>query len=115
MITLLEKQDYGRVRALFSEWYSRLVTVAVLEGRCPGRVYVYDAQNPRSALLWDHDEGELYLAGAADHAEFNRAVNATIRGPIRAEAQANLPDLSEYTLYGQEDWQNQIDETGEVF
>jgi hypothetical protein len=70
VITELLKQDYGRVRALFGEWHSRLVTVAVLEGRCPGRVYVDDVRNPRSALLWDHIEGELYLAGAATNEAF---------------------------------------------
>jgi len=106
VITELESQDYGRVRALYNEWHSRLVTVAVLEGRCPGRVYVDDVEHPRSALLWDHDEGELYLAGAPDNAAFNRAANELIRGQMRAEAQANLPDLSEFTLYGQGAWQD---------
>jgi GNAT superfamily N-acetyltransferase len=109
VITELAKQDYGRVRAQFNEWHSRLVTVAVLEGRCPGRVYVDDVKEPRSALLWDHDEGELYLAGAADNAAFNRAVNELIRGPIRSEAQTSLPDLSEFTVYGQGAWQGQIE------
>jgi GNAT superfamily N-acetyltransferase len=109
VITKLLNQDYGRVRALYGEWHSRLVTVAVLEGRCPGHVYVDDVQNPRSALLWDHDEGELYLAGAADQTAFNRAVNGLIRNQIRSEAQADLPNLSEYTLYGQGAWQEQIE------
>ena len=109
MITELECKDYGRVRALYGEWHSRLVTVAVLEGRCPGRVYADDVQNPRSALLWDHDEGELYLAGTADNAAFNRAINALIRGLVRSEAQTHLPDLSEFTVYGQGAWQDQIE------
>ena len=109
MITVLEQQDYGRVRALYGEWHSRLTTVAVLEGRCPGRVWVDDVERPRSALLWDHDEGELYPAGAADNVAFNRAVNELIRGPIRTEAQTNLPHLSEFTLYGQGAWQEQIE------
>jgi RimJ/RimL family protein N-acetyltransferase len=72
-------------------------------------VYVDDVQDPRSALLWDHDEGELYLAGAADNAAFHRAVNGLIRNEIRSEAQANLPDLSEFTLYVQGAWQDQIE------
>ena len=108
MITELARQDYGRVRALYTEWHSRLATVAVLDGRCPGRIYVDDVQNPRSALLWEQMEGELYMAGAAENAAFNRSTNALIRGPIRSEAQANLPHLSEFTLYGQKRWQDQV-------
>lgn len=109
MVTELTTQDYGRVRALYGEWHSRLATVAVLEGHCPGRVYVDDLQNPRSALLWEQMEGELYMAGAADNAAFNRAANALIRGQIRSEAQANLPGLSEFTLFGKEAWQDQVE------
>jgi RimJ/RimL family protein N-acetyltransferase len=109
VISELENQDYGRVRTLYGEWHSRLVTVAVLEGRCPGRVYVDDVRNPRSALLWDHVEGELYLAGAADNPAFNRAINTLIRNQIRTEAQESLPDLSECTLVGQRAWQEQIE------
>jgi RimJ/RimL family protein N-acetyltransferase len=110
MLTELTIEDYERVRPLFAEWRSRLVTCAVLEGRCPGQVYVDDAQNPRTALLWDHAEGELYLAGAAHNGAFNRAANDLIRGDIRSKAQAQLPHLSEYTLYAHQDaWGDQID------
>ena len=107
MVTKLLTKDVERSRpllhALFSEWRSRLVTVAVIEGRCPGSIYVDDVQNPRTALLWDHAEGELYLAGAAGNGAFNRAANDLIRSDIRSEAQANLPDLSEFTLYAHQD------------
>jgi RimJ/RimL family protein N-acetyltransferase len=72
-------------------------------------VYVDDALNPRSALLWDHDEGELYLAGAPDNETFTRAVNGLIRNQIRSEAQADLPHLSEFTLYAQGAWQDRVE------
>jgi RimJ/RimL family protein N-acetyltransferase len=110
MLTELTVQDYGRARRLFAEWHSRLVTVAVLEGRCPGQVYVDKARAPGTGLLWDHVEGELYLAGEAQHEAFNRAANGLIRGAIRAKAQTGLPHLSEFTLYADPGrWENQLE------
>ena len=109
MLTELSSEDLGPVRLLFAEWRSRLVTVAVLEGRCPGQVFVDDVHHPRTALLWDHAEGELYLAGEAHNEAFNRAANELIRGPIRSKAQAELTHLSEFTLYAHQDaWEGSL-------
>ena len=99
MLHELESQDYERARPLFARWRAYLVIFAVLDGTCPGQVYVDDREHPRTALLWDHAEGELYLAGEAHNEALNHALNTCIRDQIRPYAQAHLPDLSEYTLY----------------
>lgn len=99
MIYELEPQDYDRVRPLFAGWHLYLIVYAVIDGTCPGKIYVDDRENPRTALIWDHAEGELYLAGYARSERFNRALNDCIRHQIRSYAQAHLPDLLEYTLY----------------
>ena len=99
MICELEPEDCGKARPLFAKWRPYLVISAVIDGNCPGKVYVDVRDNPRTALLWDHAEGELYLAGYAHNEGFNRALNDCIRHQIRSYAQAHLPHLSEYTLY----------------
>jgi len=95
----LEPRGYHTVRPLFCAWRPYLVTAAVIEGRIPGKIYADHPRRPRSALLWDHAEGELYLAGCAGGEALNRALNDCIRRCIRPYAQAHLPDLSEFTLY----------------
>ena len=57
MLYELDPQDYERARPLFARWRAYLVIFAVLDGTCPGRVYVDDREHPRTALLWDHAEG----------------------------------------------------------
>jgi GNAT superfamily N-acetyltransferase len=110
VIYQLEPRDYEKVRPLYAAWRPYLVIFAVIEGRCPGHIYVDDRENPRTALLWDHAEGELYLAGEGRDAALGRPLNDCIRHRIRPHAGAHLPDLSEYTLYcDPAAWGNQID------
>jgi L-amino acid N-acyltransferase YncA len=115
----LESKDYERVRPLYAEWRPYLLIFAVIDGICPGKVYVDDREAPRTALVWDHSEGELYLAGGApgdigggerDHL-LSRALNDCIRHRIRSHAEAHLPDLSEYTLLCDSAiWGSQLDD-----
>ncbi len=110
MITELEPRAYEKVRPLFIKWRSQLVIFAVIEGKVPGRIYVDDADHPRTAFLWDHVEGEFYLAGYAHNEAFNQALNDCIRHRIRCEAQAQLPHLSEFTLYCDPDvWGSELE------
>jgi len=99
MMYQLEPKDYAQARPLFARWRSYLVIFAVIDGLCPGTVWVDDREHPRTALLWDHAEGELYLAGAAGRAGVTQALNDCLRQQVRPYAQAHLPHLSEYTLY----------------
>lgn len=118
MIYELEPKEYEQVRPLYADWWPYLVIFAVIEGRCPGQIYVDDLRAPRAALLWDHVEGELYLARSteggsrekvADDA-LARALNDCIRHRIRPYAEAHLPHLSEYTLYcDPAAWEGELD------
>jgi GNAT superfamily N-acetyltransferase len=110
MIVELEPRDYEQARPLFARWRPYLVIFAVIDGHCPGKIYVDQRDHPRAALLWDHAEGEFYLAGYTHNEGFNRALNDCIRHQIRPYAQAHLPHLSEYTLYCDPDvWGPQLD------
>jgi RimJ/RimL family protein N-acetyltransferase len=103
MMYRLDPGEYERVRPLYTAWRPYLAIFAVIDHTCPGRIYVDDLDDPQTAILWDHAEGELYLGGgepgAARDPSLARALNDCIRHRIRPYAEANLPDLSEYTLY----------------
>jgi len=110
MLYQLTPDKYEYARPLFTDWRPYLIIFAVINGDCPGTVYVDDRRHPETAFLWDHDEGEFYLAGRADNTAFNRALNACIRNQIRSHAQAHLAHLSEYTFYCDTDaWAPEID------
>ncbi len=82
MIRELKKRDYPRVRPLFEKLDWNLITHAVIEGTSPGKIYVDQDENPRTAFMCTV-EG-YYLAGAADNDEFNTALNKLIFGRLFA-------------------------------
>ena len=83
MITSIDKNDFGNVRALCEklEDFQPMCT-AVLEGIWPGRVWVDNARNPQSAMLMTFLSGGgaawCFLAGKSDNGEFNSALNEII-------------------------------------
>lgn len=70
MIYQLTSDDYEKVRPLFKELEWNRVIIAVIEGTCPGDIYVDDVETPKTALMVS-PEG-YYLAGYEDNDEFNR-------------------------------------------
>ncbi len=78
MVTVheLRRADYERVRPLFRPLRFHLASAAVLDGNSPGRVFVDDPAQPRSAFMLS-PEG-CYLAGDPDDLAFIRALNRTI-------------------------------------
>jgi RimJ/RimL family protein N-acetyltransferase len=99
MLTLLTPDRFEAVRPLFAPWRPYLILFAVIDGDVPGMIFADDERRPQTALVWEHDEGELYLAGQSDDRAVNRSLNVTIRNKIRLYAQEHLPRLSEFTLY----------------
>ncbi len=76
-----------RVRGLFAGEHLRLVIDAVIAGNSPGRLWVDDPSEPKSALLWDKTHS-FYAAGAADNAAFSQAVGELFASEITPYAQA---------------------------
>jgi len=74
----LKRADYGCVRPLFRPLTYHLASAAVLDGTNPGRVFVDDPAQPRSAFMLS-PEG-CYLAGDPEHRAFNAALNRAIIG-----------------------------------
>ena len=84
MIYPLNNSRYGQVRPLFRRLQrTQPMCTAVLEGVYPGKVFVDDAEQPKTALLTTFLSSEAegvwgFLAGDPAKDAFNRALNAAI-------------------------------------
>ncbi len=78
----LNKGEYEKVRPLFKELDYNLIISAVIEGTSPGRIYVDDLGNPKTAFLCS--VGGYYLAGYENNEAFNVALNRLIAEKISA-------------------------------
>lgn len=76
MIHRLNETEYEKVRSLFKELDYNLIIRAVIERTSPGRIYVDDVANPKTAFLCSV-EG-YYLAGYPDNNAFNHSLNRLI-------------------------------------
>lgn len=76
MIYELERTQCDSVRALFRPLRYHLASAAVLDGNSPGRIFVDDPAQPRTAFMLS-PEGS-YLAGDPDNPAFNAALNRAI-------------------------------------
>lgn len=73
----IESKDYERLRPIFADLAEiHLNVVTILDGTCPGQVYVDDVAHPRTAYMISGDAH--YLAGAVDNRVFNAALNAAL-------------------------------------
>jgi RimJ/RimL family protein N-acetyltransferase len=78
MIHALNKTDYEKARPLFQPLTAYLLFCAgVLEGKYPGRVFVDDLAQPRTAFLITRDMW-CFLAGDPHNDAFNHALNTAI-------------------------------------
>jgi len=78
----LDKGEYEKARPLFKELDYNLIISAVIEGTSPGRIYVDDVGNPKTAFLCSV-EG-YYLVGRVDNDAFNKALNRLVFGKFFA-------------------------------
>jgi hypothetical protein len=75
----LDAQDYERVGPICAEMANTHLHIsAILNGDCPGKVYVDDITHPRAVYLVSGDGH--YLAGSPDNQTFNKALNAALPG-----------------------------------
>jgi RimJ/RimL family protein N-acetyltransferase len=97
----LDEVDYKKVRPLFRALEYHLTSAAVLDGNCPGRVFVDAPANPRTAFMFS-PEG-CYLAGNPDNDAFNRALNGAIYAGEAFDAAYAL-----CFVYHPESWQQRL-------
>jgi GNAT superfamily N-acetyltransferase len=77
MIHELDTTDYHRVRRLFGPLAQVPFCAAVLEGSHPGRVFVDDLNEPRTAFLVTREVWG-YVAGDPENDAFNQALNRAL-------------------------------------
>jgi hypothetical protein len=77
MIYELKQHDYEKVRPLYQDMDYHLTIRAVIEGTSPGRIYIDDVRDPKTAFICSV-EG-YYLAGDTENEKFNRALGELIR------------------------------------
>lgn len=89
MIYELKENEYERVLPLFKELDHYLAINAVVDGICPGQIYVDDVINPKCAILiGPHDnegEGHFYLSGNED-VEFAVSIRDLVAEELYPEA-----------------------------
>lgn len=85
MIHQLKADQYRKVLPLFEGLTYKLVTTAVIEGTAPGRIYVEDVVDPRTAFLWGKGH-EFYLVGRENNDDFNSSVSSLLLEDIFPEA-----------------------------
>ena len=76
MIYELKQQDYEKVRPLYQGLEYHLTIRAVIEGTSPGRIFVDNVRDPKTAFMCSV-EG-YYLAGNSENADFNKALGELI-------------------------------------
>jgi GNAT superfamily N-acetyltransferase len=102
VIQRLEPALHERVRPLFDPLRFHLASAAVLDGVCPGQVFVDDPGEPRAAFMVS-PEG-CYLAGNPEVEGFNRGFKrALASGRLLPEGVGVL-----FLVVHPEDWRDQL-------
>jgi GNAT superfamily N-acetyltransferase len=74
----IEQKDYELVRPIFAGLAEiHLNITAILDGNCPGKVYVDEFAHPQTAYMHTSGDGH-YLAGVQHNHAFNTALNAIL-------------------------------------
>lgn len=107
MIYELEENESEKVLPIFKRLDYNLQIKAVIEKITPGKIYVDDADEPKTAFIWDQ-ASKFYLAGDENNDEFNNALNRLIAEKI-------FPEALERRVWGfvlhyyPDGWEKQID------
>jgi GNAT superfamily N-acetyltransferase len=102
----LDIRNHPHVRALFQGPYLTLVIDGVLAGNSVGNLWVDDADQPRSALMWDNAY-IFYLAGEAENHTFNQQLGELFTSQIAPTARAQGIDGFKI-VYGDPAWARQM-------
>lgn len=109
MIYELPRSDYETVRHLFSEQWDHPVIHSIIDRNNPGRIYVDDLDEPKSALVWAKYE-MFYLGGDPQNEAFNNSLSSFISEQIAPEALDIGDDFFQVEMYPEAEW-TQVVET----
>ena len=84
MIYELRKSEYAKIQPLFKELSFTLSDDAVIKGIRPGKIYVDNVTNPKTAFVWAKPS-EFCLAGYPDNDQFNSSLQHLVDEKIMPE------------------------------
>jgi len=105
MIVELKKNKYVRIRPLVNPLKFHLAIDAIIDAAIPGRIWVDNENDPRSALIWDL-RYSYYLAGREDNYEFNIDLRKLFTKEIAPTALVR--GIKQYFLVCSEAWKTVI-------
>lgn len=100
------KDNKGRILSLFPSRDHHLAMEAVIGGNCEGKIFVDDAEDPKTVAVWTvpHDEPTLYIAGASSNSRFNEALHTYFIETIKPESVNQGYDA--FQVYPTGDWEH---------
>lgn len=78
----LAQIDFGRVRPLLEGGHLHPEIISIVENNNPGRIFVDQANKPKSALVWSRGMQGFYLIGDHTNKEFVRHLDSYIKRNI---------------------------------
>ncbi|MFX1518193.1 MAG: GNAT family N-acetyltransferase [Promethearchaeota archaeon] len=105
MILELKPNEYNYIKTLADPVKFHLVINAIIDTKIPGRIWVDDINNPKSALIWDL-RYSLYLFGREDNINFNVALKKVFTEEISPNALKE--GIEQFFLICPEAWKTKI-------
>ena len=105
MILELKSNEYNHIKTLASPVKFHLVINAIIDTKIPGRIWVDDIKNSKSALIWDL-RYSIYLFGREDNTDFNVALKNLFSEEISPNALKN--GIRQFFLISPEAWTNKL-------
>ncbi|MFX0050403.1 MAG: GNAT family N-acetyltransferase [Candidatus Hodarchaeota archaeon] len=105
----LEFKEFSKVHSIFKKTLHLIFTIdAVLAGNSPGRIWVDQFKDPKSAFLWDKAHC-YYFTGNPGNTNFNSAIKELFSETIIPYAIANHRDIYKIE-YASIEWEPILDE-----
>ncbi|MFX0173311.1 MAG: hypothetical protein ACFE9L_15565 [Candidatus Hodarchaeota archaeon] len=101
----LKNNEYKRIKTLTNPMKFHLGLKAIIDTEIPGKIWVDNINNPKSALIWD-TRYSYYLAGREDNEVFNIALKELFTKEIAPNALSR--GIKQYFLICTEAWKSEI-------
>lgn len=105
MVVELEEPEFNRVTPVFEPLNYHLGVRAIIDGYIPGRIWVDDVHNCKTAIIWDTRYAH-YLSGYEDNHEFNVALDQLFTDIITPEAMKK--NIKMYFVICQSNWEKKL-------
>jgi len=115
MIEELNFSEFEKVKNIFLDNNQHLPVFSIINGNHPGRIFVDDTNNPKTAIVWAIGRW-AYIDGRTDNTAFNRSLPNFISESVIPDSKNKLK-MNWFELYagGAPKWEKIIDQTVKQF